>query len=61
MSYQGRCQEDGWKSGGRALRGGWRRNGWKTVYVKKGDLAGTRKALMADRAEAPAGQESEHP
>ena len=61
MTYQGRCPEDGWKSDDWGLWGGWRRNGGKTMYVKEGDLPGTRKVFMVFRPEEPAGQESEHP
>jgi len=31
------------------------------MYVKEGDLPGTRKVFMVFRPEEPAGQESEHP
>ena len=41
--------------------GGWRRNDWKAVYVKQGDLCGDRDGVHARSAEEPAAQESERP
>ena len=46
MIDRGRYHKDGCKSDDRGLWGGWRRNGWKTMYGKKGDLSAFREGVQ---------------